>query len=399
MKINIPTVKLSDCCQIISGSTPKTSVEKNWGGNILWATPKDLSQLTGKRISDTSQKITESGYSSCSTTLLPPRSVLFSSRAPIGLVAINEPEMCTNQGFKSFIPDTGQVFADYLYYWLRGNREYLQSLGNGATFKEVSKKIISQVKIPLPPLKEQKRIAKILDQADSLREKRRQAIAKLDELLQSVFLDMFGDPVTNPKGWDKYLLKNCILGKPSNGYFAKNDHYGTGTPIIWIGDFIDRFYCSSRNLKKVNATPSDISKFKVDYGDALFCRSSLNVEGIGKVSIVPKLSIDTPLMFECHVIKLSLNMDIIVPEYFRVLSDSRYFRHQVMKNAKTSTMTTIAQDGIIKIELPVPPLETQKKFTNVVQKFLKYKEALHTQQNSMNTLFSSLQQKAFKGEL
>src|SRR5690606_34903064 len=98
-------LRIKDIGKVVSGSTPKTNIDRYWEGDIIWVTPKDLSSLTGQYLSDSTQKITKSGYDSCSTTLLPENSVLFSSRAPIGLVAINKIPVCTNQGFKSIIPN------------------------------------------------------------------------------------------------------------------------------------------------------------------------------------------------------------------------------------------------------------------------------------------------------
>ncbi|MFM7601811.1 MAG: restriction endonuclease subunit S, partial [Pseudanabaena sp.] len=160
--INWTKTNLGDCCEIVSGSTPSTNVESFWNGNICWVTPKDLSHLNGAYISDTPRKLTQSGLDSCGAAILPSNSVLFSSRAPIGHVAINSIPMATNQGFKSFVPKDNRVYSKFLYHWLRKNRAYLESLGNGATFKEVSKSIVSRVEIALPPLAEQKRIAEIL---------------------------------------------------------------------------------------------------------------------------------------------------------------------------------------------------------------------------------------------
>jgi type I restriction enzyme S subunit len=202
--------RLGDVCRIVSGSTPRTGVEEFWNGSIPWATPKDLSGLGAIFIQQTAQAITESGYRSCSTQLLPANSVLLSSRAPIGYAAINSVPMCTNQGFKSLVPNAERLDSLYLCFWLRAHHDYLQSLGNGATFKEISKATVERIVIPLPPLPEQKRIAAILDKADALRRKRREAIAKLDTLLQSVFLQMFGDPASNPKRWPVLRLEQVM---------------------------------------------------------------------------------------------------------------------------------------------------------------------------------------------
>ena len=194
------TVPLGECARVVGGATPKTSVSSFWGGDVNWVTPKDISALPNQFLDNTPRKITKVGLRSCSAEILPVGSVLLSSRAPIGLVAINRIPTATNQGFKSLITGN-RLDAGFLYWWFRINRPYLESLGNGATFKEVSKAVIERIEIPLPPLNEQRRIASILDKADEIRRKRMRIIKLTDLLLKSIFLEMFGDPGQNPHRW------------------------------------------------------------------------------------------------------------------------------------------------------------------------------------------------------
>jgi type I restriction enzyme S subunit len=119
---------------------------------------------------------------------------------------VNTVPMATNQGFKSFVPKR-DTDAKFLYWWLRSNRAYLERLGNGATFKEVSKGVVSRIEISLPPLAEQLRIADVLDRAEALRAKRRASLVQLDSLTQSLFLDLFSDPVSNPRNWPQENLE------------------------------------------------------------------------------------------------------------------------------------------------------------------------------------------------
>ncbi len=153
--MNWPTAALAEVAEIVSGGTPpKSDVREYWDGGVPWVTPpKDLSALTGSYIEETPRTISKLGLEKSSASLLPANSVLFSSRAPIGHVAINSVPMATNQGFKSFVPFPERLNAKYLYHWLRKNRAYLESLGGngGATFKEVSKAVVSAIEIPLPP--------------------------------------------------------------------------------------------------------------------------------------------------------------------------------------------------------------------------------------------------------
>ncbi|WP_237209372.1 restriction endonuclease subunit S [Rothia nasimurium] len=183
-------MKLGDVCQVVSGATPKTSVEEYWDGDINWVTPADLSKLSGAYISETPRKITEAGFESCATNLLPENSVLLSSRAPIGHVAINTVPMATNQGFKSLIP-SDQILPKFLYYWLLDHKEYLQSLGVGATFKELSKKTVENIKLDIPPLEEQAKQVEIRDLQSMIAQKRERQQDLLQELEKSVFTRLF----------------------------------------------------------------------------------------------------------------------------------------------------------------------------------------------------------------
>ena len=256
----------------------------------------------------------------------------------------------------------------------------------------------SQVEIPLPPLATQQKIAAILDAADELRQKDKTLVAKYDELTQALFLNMFGDPVTNPKGWEFKVLNDIINQKPDNGFFAKNNLYSTeGMPIVWLSDFIDRLYIKTTGLKRVLTTQRD-EKYILKYGDALFCRSSLTVEGIGKCAIVP-IETNEAIIFECHIIRLRFNLKVISPEFFRFLTNTKYFRGEVMKNAKTSTMTTISQEGISNIKIPLPNLKLQNQFAERVKAIEEQKSIAQASAIKSEELFNSLLQKAFNGEL
>ena len=150
-------VKISDIGKIVSGATPKTKDVDNYGGSIAWITPADLSGYTSKYISHGSRNITQKGYDSCSTHLMPRGTVLFSSRAPIGYVAIAENPICTNQGFKSIVPND-DIDSEFLYYQLQYLRKKIQEKGSGTTFKEISGKVLGETDIVVPSLEEQFRI-------------------------------------------------------------------------------------------------------------------------------------------------------------------------------------------------------------------------------------------------
>ncbi len=164
--------KLGEVCEVIGGSTPDTGNSAYWNGDIAWVTPTDLGKFTDITILATSRQITLSGLQNCGTQMLPVGSVIMSSRAPIGHLAIAGVSLCTNQGCKSFVPGMG-VDSVFLYWAIKRAVPDIQALGSGATFAEVSKSILYQFEIPLPPLPEQQRIVALISEQMAVVEKAR----------------------------------------------------------------------------------------------------------------------------------------------------------------------------------------------------------------------------------
>lgn len=288
---------LGECTQIVSGSTPKTSVDAYWNGSICWATPKDLSELDSHYISDTPRKLTDAGLANCGAEVLPPESVLFSSRAPIGHVAINMVPMATNQGFKSFVPEAELLDAKFLFHWLRANRAQLESLGNGATFKEISKATVSRIPILLPPVSEQRRIAAILDQADALRAKRREALAHLDSLTQSIFIEMFGESGEIHQKWPSRKLGE-LLSFLTSGSRGWAQHYADRGALFLRIQNVGRDALDLSDVAFVNPPESaEARRTQLQKGDVLLSitadlgRTAVVPNGLGKAYINQHLSI------------------------------------------------------------------------------------------------------------
>ena len=164
--MDLKKYKLGDIADIINGATPSTSCEDNYDGEIVWITPKDLSEQKAKYVERGSRNITQEGFNSCSAQMIPAYNILMSSRAPIGLLAINTAECCTNQGFKNIVVDRSICDVDFLYYYLKYHIKEIEALGSGTTFKEVSKASLQQFEITIPSLDVQKHIASILADID-----------------------------------------------------------------------------------------------------------------------------------------------------------------------------------------------------------------------------------------
>lgn len=197
---------IGDLGKVIGGATPSTKDPSFWDGDVPWITPKDLASYSSRYICGGNRSITVKGASSCSTTLLTKGSVLFSSRAPIGYIAIAGKDLCTNQGFKSIIPNE-ETDSLFLYYLLRSNKDYIASLGSGTTFKEISGRTFGNIQLDIPKKKsDQEAIAAILDSLDSKIELNSQINDYLLELLKASAKNLYADYERNedcelPEGW------------------------------------------------------------------------------------------------------------------------------------------------------------------------------------------------------
>lgn len=183
--------KIKDIADVVGGGTPSTAINEYWNGDIPWLTPKDLTGYIRNFISHGERFITKKGLENSSARLLPKGTVLLTSRAPIGYVAIAENEICTNQGFKSLVPNPDKAHNLFLLYWIKTNVEYLQSIGTGTTFQEISGSVLKDVDIILPPLPEQKAIAEVLSSLDDKIDLLTRQNKTLEDLAQTYFRKWF----------------------------------------------------------------------------------------------------------------------------------------------------------------------------------------------------------------
>lgn len=233
---NWKTCTMGELGTIIGGATPSTKKAENYdSGTISWITPKDLAGFSGRFISRGERNITEQGLKSCSTQLMPAHTVLFSSRAPIGYAAIAAQDICTNQGFKSVVPNDSTDYM-FLYYLLKYNRDKIENLGSGTTFKEVSGSTMRGIEVTVPEsIEEQRRIASVLSALDDKIENNTEVNKNLFEQAQAIYKD-------------RYIDLSPFYGKIPDGW-----HIGTVSEIIELHDS-KRIPLSSReraNLAKI----------------------------------------------------------------------------------------------------------------------------------------------------
>ncbi|MCD2478781.1 MULTISPECIES: restriction endonuclease subunit S [Staphylococcaceae] len=254
--------KIEEIGEVIGGGTPSTKKSEYYGGNIPWITPKDLSNFKEVFISEGERNITEEGLKNSSARTLPSNTVLMTSRAPIGYLAIAKNEVTTNQGFKSIICNESLVKPLFLYYTLKNDMDKIKSLGTGSTFSEISGKVVKNIEINLPSIEYQTIIEYILGNFDKKIELNQKIIANLEELSQTIFKRWFvdfefpdenGNPYKSsggemvdselgmiPKGWEiitinDFANNNVITGKTPSTKIKEN-YSETGIPFLTIPD-------------------------------------------------------------------------------------------------------------------------------------------------------------------
>jgi len=391
-----PMVKLKNCCTIVGGATPRRDEKSFWDSpDIPWVTPKDISNLKNKVIHDAPEYISQLGFDKSATFMLPEGSVLLTSRAPIGNLAVTGKPMCTNQGFKSLVPNP-DVDCTYLYYCMLANIEKLQALGNGATFKEVSKKVVEDFEIPLPPLDEQKRIAAILDKADAIRQKRQQAIALADDFLRSVFLDMFGDPITNPKKWDMQPIGKLLQIK--HGFAFKSEFFTSKGEYILMtpGNFFERGGYRNRQEKQNYYNGNIPDGYILNAGNLLVAMTEQATGLLGSCLVVPDAG---KFLHNQRLGLLKFNQDALTPEYLYYLFNNESVRQAIQVSATGTKVRHTSPNKIEEIMSIVPDIKTQVRFSEIVQFIAKVKNNLEPSESESKILFNSLSQKAFSGQL
>ena len=380
--------KLGEICQIVTGSTPKTSVQEYWGGKYPWVTPAELKGDVF--IDDTERHITDEAVAHTNVTLLPIGTVLLSSRAPIGKVAITTREMYCNQGFKNLIcSDT--IFNKYLYFWLKGKTDYLNSLGRGATFKEISKSIVENIQIPLPPIQSQQSIVSELDKINELICLKKEQLKDYDNLAQSIFYEMFGDPVANDKKWDiESLGKVCDVrdGTHDSPQYLQESPYILITSKNLVNGKIDYSnvnYISEEDYIAIN------KRSQVDDGDIIMAM----IGTIGNPIIV-KLEEHKFCIKNVALIKF-FNDSLVSNKYVHSLLNNESYLTFIKSQNKGGTQKFVALGTIRKLPIPIPPLSYQQQFAQRIELIEKQKAEIQSTIADLETLLASRMQYWFFG--
>ena len=346
-------VKLSDICSIVPGATPKTTVTDYWGGDIKWITPSELND-DSHVIYDTAKHLTEAGFASARLRMFPEGTVLLTTRAPIGKVAIAGEPMCCNQGFKNLVCSDA-VNNEYLYRYLKNRSSELQALGRGATFKELSKKEVAAYEINLPPLKRQLEAVEKLALVDKQVVIAKTQLDKLDSLVKSRFVEMFGDPCDANGNKAKVKVASiCELRiGPFGSALHKNDYISGGHPLINPSHIIGSSIIPDADLTVSDDKYKSLEAYHLLPGDIVLGRRG----EIGRCAVVQDKG------FLCGTGSMVLRPRAGVrSEYLQRVVSFPSFRQALERNAVGVTMKNLNAKIVGAADMCLPSINQQDDF-------------------------------------
>jgi type I restriction enzyme S subunit len=391
-----PTKPLEQIADLFGGSTPSRNNPLFWGGDIHWATPTDLPMPDEgiSVVSRTRDRITQAGLDNSAATIVPKGTVLFSSRATIGKVAVADIPLTTNQGFANFVPRS-EIISRFLAYSLWYRREDIARLSGSTTFKEVSRSTFRKYQIPVPPLAEQERIVKLLDEADELRKLRAQADHCTAELIPAFFHKMFGDPACNSKRWPIVPASDLMI-LCEYGCSQKANEDSEGVPMLRMGNVTSVGLLDLTNLKHVLFNKDELAKYRLASGDVLFNRTNSR-ELVGKTGMWDG-------RFEAvaasYFIRIRFDPAREHPQHFTTFMNLPHMKQRLMEMARGAIgQSNINAQELKAIPIPVPPLPLQKEFAQRVMEIRELEASQAASRLRLEELFQSLLHRAFNGEL
>ena len=303
-------------------------------------------------------------------------------------------------GFISILrPKTKKLESSYLYRWFSSDKiqRKLRSFANQTTnISNLDHKRTLELQMPLPPLAEQERITGILNAADALRAKRREALAQLDTLLQSTFLDMFGDPVTNPKGWEERTLGELAQDSFRNGLSPSTKGTVDGEVLTLSAITRGRFDFAAQKSVRFDKQPSPSQRLSTD--TFLICRGNGNRRLVGTGAYPDRSSIR--VCFPDTMIGVAISPSVLAAAYLQNVWRTRRIRRQIDRGARTTNGThKVNQRLLSSIVFPVPPADLQLRFAAIVESIEEQEASQRAHLAELDTLFASLQSRAFRGDL
>lgn len=354
---DVKSVQLGDICRFIGGGTPSRKVDSYYIGHIPWATVKDIDSLV---LCDTQEKISEEAVENSATNIIPKGTVLVVTRVGLGKVAITKTDIAINQDIKALIPDS-RLDPGYLLWSMVAHAPKIVSMGKGSTVKGITLRDLANLPISLLPLPEQHRIVDIMNRADKIRNLREEAQQKAREIIPALFVDMFGDPATNSKGWEVRALGELIQGFEGGKNISAGAENEGGFRILKVSAVTSGFF----KPEESKPAPTDYTPpphHIVRKGDLLFSRAN-TAKLVGATALVEKRPRNT--LLPDKIWRICLNVDEeILPVFLLFYLQSPSVRRELtrMATGTSDSMKNIAQRKLRKLPVFVPPIQLQRNF-------------------------------------
>ena len=371
--------------EIVGGATPSTKCEDYYGGSIPWITPKDLSSFKGRYITSGERNITEKGLASCSAQMMPKDAVLFTSRAPIGYVAIASQSVCTNQGFKSIVVNE-KADPLFVYYLLKYNKDAIEAMGSGTTFKEVSGKTMRAVKVRIPlDVSYQKRIAAVLDSLDTKIENNERINDNLYAQAKAIFDNHFINIDAIPAGWRKGNLlgiANYLNGLAMQKFRPQGNEIGL--PVLKIKELRQGSCDDSSERCSLSIKPEYI----IHDGDVVFSWSG---------SLLVDIWCGGTCGLNQHLFKVT--SDVYDKWFYYLWTAHHLARFIAIAADKATTMGHIKREELAKAEVLIPCEEDYTSFNSIMQPIFELIISNRIESRKLAALRDELLPKLMTGEI
>lgn len=397
--------KLEDLGPILSGGTPKTSDPSNFDGDIPWITPADLTGYSQKTISRGRKNLAKRGLENSSARIIQERAVLFSSRAPIGYVAIAANALTTNQGFKS-VAVSEEIDENFVYFYLRSAKHLAEKNASGTTFREISGSRFAQLPVPVAPLNEQRRIVEKIETLFARLDKGEEALREVQTLLtryrQSVLKAAVTGQLTSSRVEDWHTVTlGPLLEDIRYGTAKKCHHDSEGVGVLRIPNVVSG-EIDCKDLKFTELDEKEMSKLALRRGDLLMVRSNGSANLVARSVVVGEEAVG--LAFAGYLIRLRVDQKRLLPDFLHLILESPIVRSKIERQARSTSGVHNINSGEVKaITFDLPPVDHQaeivERFDEQMSKINALETWCETELARSKALRQSILKDAFAGRL
>lgn len=388
-------IELGELCEVKGGGTPLRRKKEYWtNGDIPWV---KISDIKNKYVEETEEYISKAGFDNSSVKMIPKGSLIYTIFATVGKVGILNIDATTNQAIVGLEIKKGKlVKRNYLYYFLTSIEEDVKDQSRGVAQNNINIGMLKKIKIPVPPMEIQKQIVEILDEAQKLIDKRKEQIELLDDLIESIFYDMFGDSLTNDKGWEVQKLGELIEINPRKSEVSDIKDSDLEVSFVPMDNVSENGQLILEETREIVEVYRGYTYFKEN--DVLFAKITPCMEN-GKGCMAKGLVNDLGFgSTEFHVLRPK--DDILTKEYIYCLTKSKKFREKAeSKMTGSAGQKRVPKRFLEDYMVNVPPLPLQNQFAEKVEFIESQKELMEQSLQLMKDNYNSLMQKAFNGEL